>query len=96
MSGCVPWACGPTGGFFKWPLEILDCRRGGADLPESDDIDGWRVLFTDARDYAISEIDQAIENGVDELAESYPENFDGDQPALIETDEPADAHYQSE
>lgn len=32
---------------------------------------------------------------VDELAQDYPEIFEGDQPALIE-DEPADTHYQSE
>lgn len=48
-------------GFYFAPFEILDCRKPQAEIPEPDDIDGWRTLFADARDYALSEMEQ-VEN----------------------------------
>lgn len=49
--------------FYEFPDDILACRAKGAPLPATDDTDGWRVLFTDARDYAIDRINEAIERG---------------------------------
>jgi hypothetical protein len=42
-------------GFYQKPDDILACRSTLTDLPEPDDLNGWRVLFADARDYAIAE-----------------------------------------
>lgn len=70
-------------GFYKSEQDILACRPAGAELPPSDDIDGWRQLFADARDYALAQI--AEKNGLagvetteevsDGLTEQYPEIF---------------------
>lgn len=49
-------------GFYS-ETSIMDCRGKGAEPPASDDTDGWRVLFVDARDHAFSELDRAIEDG---------------------------------
>lgn len=76
-------------GYYKAPQDILACRADGAELPPADDIEGWRVLFVDARDYALEEIHRAIEEGdilptepdeevAAELTQEFPEIFDTD------------------
>jgi hypothetical protein len=49
--------------FYDKPEDILACRAKGAPLPAADDVEGWRNLFTDARDYAIDRINEAVERG---------------------------------
>lgn len=49
--------------FYEFPDDILACRAKGAPLPPADDVEGWRVLYTDARDFAIDRINEAIERG---------------------------------
>lgn len=72
-------------GFYNAPLEILDCRRAGAEPPDPDDIEGWRVLFADARDYALEKMKQVAEN-----SNMSPDHVDGaDQPAPQTTDSPS-------
>ena len=76
-------------GFYHSPLEILDCRRPAATLPESDDTDGWRTLFVDARDYAKEQIAQEIDPATVDDAQNQPELFDAppaDAPGAYETE----------
>jgi hypothetical protein len=73
--------------FYTVPADILQCRPKSAPLPAPDDLDGWRNLYQDARDYALEQIEQAIEEDTNEaeaigsndipdhLAEEYPEIF---------------------
>jgi hypothetical protein len=49
--------------FYGKPEDILACRAKGAPLPAADDIEGWRNLYKDARDYAIDRINEAVERG---------------------------------
>lgn len=49
--------------FYKKPNDILACQAEGTEVPAPDDLDGWRNLFTDARDYALDKIEQSIEEG---------------------------------
>lgn len=49
-------------GFYS-KVSIMDCRGRGSEPPALDDMDGWRVLFVDARDHAFAVLDQAIEDG---------------------------------
>jgi hypothetical protein len=49
--------------FYESPEAIMACRAKGSPLPAADDTQGWRNLFTDARDYAIDRINEAIERG---------------------------------
>ncbi len=49
--------------FYQDPNDILTCRTASSPLPEPDDTDGWRVLFVEARDYALAEIDRQVEEG---------------------------------
>jgi hypothetical protein len=46
--------------FYDKPEDILACRGKGSPLPAADDTEGWRVLYTDARDYAIDRINEAV------------------------------------
>jgi len=50
-------------GFYEFPNDILACRAKSAPLPAVDDVEGWRVLFVDARDFAIDRINEAVERG---------------------------------
>lgn len=50
-------------GFYNPSSSIMDCRSKGAELPPSDDTDGWRQLFVDARNHAFEQLDRAIEDG---------------------------------
>lgn len=49
-------------GFFKDQASIMECRAEGTGLPDAADMDGWRVLFADARDYALSKIQEAAQS----------------------------------
>jgi hypothetical protein len=50
-------------GFYSKPEEIMACRSKGAEPPPSDDIEGWRQLFVDARNHAFEQIERAVEDG---------------------------------
>lgn len=63
-------------GFYTTPDNILICRAEGTLTPEEDDLDGWRVLFVDARDYALDN----TRNGLDELEAEAPEILDDPMP----------------
>lgn len=52
--------------FYSTPDNIMICRAEGTLAPEPDDLDGWRILFVDARDYALDHI------GLDELEAEAP------------------------
>jgi hypothetical protein len=47
--------------FYDKPKDILACRAISDPLPADDDVEGWRNLFVDARDYAIDRINEAVE-----------------------------------
>lgn len=49
-------------GFYSKPDEIMACRSKGAESPDADDIEGWRQLFEDARNYAFEQLDRVIED----------------------------------
>ena len=50
-------------GFYGPLSPIMDCRSRGAELPSSDDTDGWRQLFADARNHAFEQLDKAVVDG---------------------------------
>ncbi|KKK66660.1 hypothetical protein LCGC14_2961820, partial [marine sediment metagenome] len=43
----------PIRGFFEEPDEIMSALGGRTEWPDRDDIDGWRTLFTDAKNHAL-------------------------------------------
>lgn len=50
-------------GFYKKTSDIKATLTVGRSWPEPDDIEAWKLLFTDARDYALDEIERAVEEG---------------------------------
>jgi len=80
-------------GFYETPAAIMACRPKSSELPAPDDTDGWRMLYVDARDFALAEISKAIEEDdissdevpeKTELEELYPDILgdEADQPPL--------------
>lgn len=62
-------------GFYEFPDDIKTRRSKVSDLPFPDDTDGWRNLFSDARDFALAQINEAVELGnisPDQLPIAHP------------------------
>ncbi len=53
-------------GFFTNPDEIMSALGGRTEWPDRDDIDGWRVLFTDAKSHALEVLEDAIRDSTPE------------------------------
>lgn len=70
-------------GFYKTPRSILACRAKGAELPAPDDLQGWRQLFKDARDYALSEIARTVEEGAETTAEVISDELEAEYPEIF-------------
>lgn len=72
--------------FYSSPHDVLRCRPKQDPVPNPDDIDGWRVLFEDARNYAIGEVERMVEEGVispDEVPKSDPMKFQVPMPEAM-------------
>jgi hypothetical protein len=65
-------------GFYKQTSDIKNVMSAGREWPASDDIEGWKTLFNDARVYALERI---IQNGetspdmTDDIETQHPEIF---------------------
>lgn len=73
-------------GFYS-PSLIMTCRSKGAEPPPSDDIDGWRQLFADARDYAFEQLDRAVEDGKILPAQTPMPQSDAEKSAMDEVED---------
>jgi hypothetical protein len=69
-------------GFYS-PSSIMACRPRSAEPPAADDMDGWRQLFTDARDYAFEQLDQQVA-GEQSAMDEVEAHEQGMLPALRE------------
>jgi hypothetical protein len=65
----------------------MACRKD-AEPPAPDDIDGWRILFEDARDYAFEQLDQAVEEG--NITASEGTDLEGLYPDIFENGDTQD------
>ncbi len=46
-------------GFFTKPDEIMSALTGRTEWPDRDDIDGWRILLTDAKNHALEVLEDS-------------------------------------